>query len=225
MKNDSKKNIFLNSCLAAIGLILYGIGTYLTIRSGLGISPWDTLADGLARTIGITFGTASIAISLILLITDVILKERIGIGMFLDSFLVGITVDVCEAIGFFRTPSNVLIGISILLLGVFVQGFSQFVYMKAALGCGPRDSFLLGLSRRVTRFPIGAVSIFIMVSVAALGIMLGGKIGIGTAICAFLTGPIMQLIFRLMRFDAESVTHQDIITSFKVIVAAGKRVN
>ena len=46
--------------------------------------------------------------------------------------------------------------------------------MKAALGCGPRDTLLVGLSRRLTRVPIGAVSIGIQGTVALIGFLLEG---------------------------------------------------
>lgn len=54
-----------------------------------------------------------------------------------------------------------------------------------------------------------------------LGWLLGGPIGIGTVISAFLMSPIMQIIFKIMHFVPENVIHQNLLQSFHVIV--GKR--
>jgi len=48
---------------------------------------------------------------------------------------------------------------------------------------------------------------------------LGGPVGVGTLICAFATGPIMQLSFRTVRFDATSVRHQRLTDSIRVFAA------
>ena len=49
------------------------------------------------------------------------------------------------------------------------------------------------------------------------GWRLGGPIGVGTLICAFLTGPIMQMAFRVARFEPTDVKHQNLMESIKVI--------
>ena len=107
-----------------------------------------------------------------------------------------------------------------MLLGLVVIAYTQYAYMAAALGCGPRDTLLVGLSRRLDRLPIGAVSIGIQAAVALAGFLLGGPIGLGTLMFVLLQGPIMQLDFRLAHFDAKAVRHQDLIESARVF--AGK---
>ena len=90
--------------------------------------------------------------------------------------------------------------------------------MIASLGCGPRDSLLVGLTKRMKRIPIGAVSIALLGTATLIGWLLGGPVGIGTLICAFLQGPIMQLAFRTVRFDATTVHHQRLRDSVKVFL-------
>ena len=50
-----------------------------------------------------------------------------------------------------------------------------------------------------------------------IGWLLGGPVGIGTILCAFDAGPIMQLAFRTVRFDATTIRHQNLRDSFRVI--------
>ena len=75
----------------------------------------------------------------------------------------------------------------------------------------------MGLKRIFKGIPIGLVSIFILVMSTLIGYLLGGPVGIGTLICAFCTGPIIQVIFDLVKFDATAVKHQKIMETLKVI--------
>jgi uncharacterized membrane protein YczE len=89
--------------------------------------------------------------------------------------------------------------------------------MAASLGCGPRDTLLVGLAKRLRFLPIGAVSIALLSTATLIGWLLGGPVGIGTIICAFGAGPVMQLAFRTVRFDATGIRHQNLAESFRVL--------
>ena len=218
-KNQMGKSILLNAVVAALGLILFGFGVYLTIQADIGAGPWDVLSLGLARTLGVKYGTASVSVSLIILLIDVLLRGKIGIGMFLDAVLVGKAVDLFNWLGLVPTLDRTIPGIVLLLVGLVIEGFAQYLYMQAALGCGPRDTLLVCLSKRFSRVPIGAVSICMLAVATFIGWRLGGPVGLGTILCAFLTGPIMQLEFQLIKFEAEAVEHQNIVASIRVLLS------
>lgn len=220
MNDGSNKSRFIliaNSLRAALGLFLFGFGVYLTIQANIGVGPWDAFNLGLSGTFGIKYGTASIIVSLIILTIDIILREPIGIGMFLDAFVVGKTVDFFNWLDIIPVQQSYLTGLPMMLAGLVIMGFSQYIYMSAALGCGPRDTLLVALARRMSKIPIGVISIVMLAIVTFVGWRLGGPIGIGTLICAFLTGPIMQLDFKIVRFVATDVEHQNIGQSVKVL--------
>lgn len=216
-KNTTRRSILLNTALAAAGLMLFGFGVYLTIQANLGVAPWDAFNLGLSGTFGIKYGTASIAVSLVILVIDICLKEKIGIGMFLDAFIVGKAVDLFNLIGIVPLQTSLPLKLAVIFAGMVIMGFSQYLYMTAALGCGPRDTLLVGLSRKLPKIPIGVISICILVTVTVIGWLLGGPIGIGTVLCAALEGPIMQYEFRLVKFVATDVTHQTLAESGKVL--------
>ena len=109
-----------------------------------------------------------------------------------------------------------------MLAGLVILAYTQYTYMIASLGCGPRDTLLVGLAKRVPRLPIGAVSIALLGTATLIGWLLGGPVGIGTILCAFGTGPVMQLAFRSVRFDATGVKHQRLRESLKVFLGGGK---
>lgn len=218
--NRTGKSILANSITASVGLILFGFGVYLTIQANIGVGPWDVFCIGLSKTFPLSYGMCSILISVVILGIDIALREKIGIGMFLDAVLVGKSVDLFNSLDLVPMQSKLYISIPIMILGLFIQGFSQYLYMKSALGCGPRDSMLVGLTRKLKKVPIGVINIIEHCIVTFLGWLLGGPVGIGTLICAFLTGPIMQIVFSALHFRPEKVEHQDIIRSFGVIFRA-----
>ena len=62
------------------------------------------------------------------------------------------------------------------------------------------------------------MSIALLGMATLIGWLLGGPVGVGTIICAFGTGPIMQMAFKSVRFDATRVHHQHLAGSFKVFL-------
>ena len=218
-ENRTPGEIALNMLIAAFSLFVNGFGIYLTIQANLGAAPWDVLNLGLSKTFQILYGNASIAVSLTILLIDILMKEPIGIAMFIDALVVGKSVDFFNWIHAVPACRSLLTGIPVMLIGLVILAYTQYTYMIASLGCGPRDTLMVGLSKRVKRIPIGAVSVLLLSAATLAGWLLGGPVGVGTLICAFATGPIMQAAFRTVRFDATTVKHQRLKDSLKVVLA------
>ena len=224
MKNELRENrsvraIVLNMLIAAVSLFFNGFGIYLTIQANIGAGPWDVLSLGVSKTLGILYGTASIAISFAILGMDILLREPIGIAMFIDAVVVGKSVDFFNSINAVPPCTSIWSGIPVMLLGLVIMGYTQYTYMIASLGCGPRDTLLVGLAKRLKRLPIGAVSIALLSTATLVGWLLGGPVGVGTLICAFGAGPVMQLAFATVRFDATGIRHQRLRESLKIFFA------
>ncbi len=217
-ENRTVGAILLNMLIAAVSLFVNGFGLYLTIRANIGAAPWDVLNLGISKTFGILYGTASIAVSVTILVIDILMKEPVGIAMFIDAIVVGKAVDFFNWLDPIPPCKSLLTGIPVLILGLIVLAYTQYTYMIASLGCGPRDTLMVGLAKRVKRIPIGVVSIAILSTATLVGWLLGGPVGIGTLICAFGAGPIMQLAFRTVRFDATTIRHQRLRDSVTVFL-------
>lgn len=216
-ENRTAGAIVLNMILAAVSLFVNGFGVYLTIQANLGAAPWDVLNLGVSHTFGILYGDASVSISLLILLIDILLKEPVGIAMLIDAIVVGKSVDFFNRIHAVAPASSIWSGILMMLIGLVILAYTQYAYMMASLGCGPRDTLLVGLSRRLKKVPIGAVSIGLLSTATLIGWLLGGPVGIGTLICAFATGPIMQFAFQSVRFNATRIRHQRLRDSFRVL--------
>ena len=215
-ENRTGRDILLNMIIAAVSLFVNGFGVYLTIRANIGAGPWDVLNLGLSKTLGILYGTASVAVSYAILGIDIALREPIGIAMFIDAFVVGKAVDLFNRINLVPECDGLATGIPVMILGLVIMAYTQYTYMSASLGCGPRDTLLVALAKRAGKIPIGVVSITLLSLATFIGWLLGGPVGIGTLICAFATGPIMQMAFTSVKFDAKNVHHQHLLDSVKV---------
>jgi len=217
-ENRTGGAIVTNMLLAAVSLFVNGFGVYLMIQANIGAGPWDVLNLGLSKTLGILYGTASIVVSYTILGIDIALREPIGIAMFIDAFVVGKAVDFFNRIGAVPKCDSLVTGIPVMIIGLIIMAYTQYTYMSASLGCGPRDTLLVALAKRAGRIPIGVVSITLLSLATFIGWLLGGPVGIGTLICAFCTGPIMQMAFKSVRFDATHVHHQHLADSVRVFV-------
>lgn len=217
LTNDTPAGLIKNVIMCSAGLFFFAFGVYMTIQANIGVGPWDVLGQGVARQTGILYGNVLIIISLCVLAIDVFLREPIGLGMLLDTFIVGKAVNLFNYLDVIPLRSSLAGGIACMLAGIVLESATMYWYMGAALGCGPRDTLLVGLCKRFKRVPIGALNMAILVTCTFIGWRLGGQVGVGTLICAFLAGPILQIVFKLFKFDAAAVCHQNLMESLKVL--------
>lgn len=221
MKNNTTLNIARNSLIATLGLMLFGLGVHLTIQADIGVAPWDALNLGLSKTFGILYGTASVIVSFAIIAVDLLLREPIGIGTVLDAVVVGKTVDLINWLGIIPfVEDNITVSIAVMLTGLFIMGLGQVVYMRAGLCCGPRDSLMLAINRRLKKLPVGAVSVLMMIIVLLVGWRLGGPIGIGTIVCTFGIGIMMQFAFVITRFEPKDVEHTGFLECWNILRSA-----
>lgn len=181
------------------GLFLFALGIVLLLESELGLSPWDVLNQGVSKHSSLSFGTANIAIALLVLAGAWGLGARIGPGTVANAVLIGLMVDGLLAVGAIDRLSATPLGIRIVLMaaGVVTIGIGSGFYIGAGMGAGPRDSLMLvGAARTGTR--IGVTRVVIEVSVTLIGFALGGTVGPGTLVFALGIGPAVELSFWLL---------------------------
>ncbi|WP_353987179.1 YczE/YyaS/YitT family protein [Ruicaihuangia caeni] len=178
-----------------VGLAVLGTGIGLLLQAGLGLSPWEVFAQGIAGRIGLSFGTTVVIISVVVLLLWIPMRERPGLGTIANGLLVG---------PFAELSTWVLPQVSewwerglACAIGVLLTGVGTACYIAAGFGSGPRDGLMTGL-HRITGKPVWALRTAIEVTVLGAGWLLGGTVGIGTVFCAFTVGPVIG--FFLPRF-------------------------
>ena len=178
-----KSSTFFYLCF---GLILFGIGEGLLLVSYTGASPWSVLAQGISNYVDLSIGTITFFISLFVIFLWVFLKQKPGIGTFLNVIIIAVMIDVC--INYVPTPQSFQLKIFLAIFAVIVTGIGSGIYLIANLGPGPRDGLMTGIQKK-TNLPIASVRAFLEISVVTIGWYLGGTVGIGTLLFAFGIGP------------------------------------
>ena len=203
-----------------LGLFIFAFGTYLTIVADIGLAPWDSLAMGLSGKTSLSYGTWMTITAVIILFVDILMKEPIGIGTVIDALVVGPFVDFFMAVIPLPYSQHWYTGAVVMFGGFLIMSLGMFFCMGAGLSCGPRDSLLVGLGKRLPKLKIGLVQIIMLIAVALFAFLLGGPIGIGTIEGMLLMGVALQIVFGILKFEPRNVEHEDIITSLKHILKA-----
>ena len=213
----NRKDIISGWLKIVFGLLVFALGVHLTIRADLGVAPWDCLGMGLARHTPLNYGLAMTSIGVIVLLIDILMKEKIGFGTIIDALLTGNFVQMFNDIDPFPKTTGIFAGMIIIVAGLALMALGQFFYMTSAQCCGPRDTLLVGLGRRLDRLPIGAVQVILLGSVLFAGWLLGGPVGIGTLVSTFGSGIVMQIIYDLIKFEPRNVKHRSVIETAKIL--------
>lgn len=190
----------MRSLSLVLGLFACAAGIVLLLESGLGLSPWDVLHQGLADHTPLSFGITNIVVGAAVLGAAWALGARVGPGTVANAVLIGLFVDLLLRVDGVAGLDDSALGVRIALLaaGLVCFGVGSAFYIGADLGAGPRDSLMLVLSAR-TGVRIGAVRAGLEVAVTVLGFALGGTVGIGTLAFAFGIGPLVELSFWVLQ--------------------------
>lgn len=211
----NSKTIYLKKIITLIGgLFLFSIGIVLSIQANVGLAPWDAFSIGIANITNSTYGHISIITGFIFLIIVVLMKEKFGIGTLLNIVLIGFFADLILSWNIIPVIQNFWLGILILFLGQIIISIASYFYIGSGLGAGPRDSFMIALKKRLPRIPIGVIRGGIEMCALLVGWLFGAKVGLGTVIAVFGIGFIIQITFKLLKFDVKKIKHESIIETF-----------
>jgi uncharacterized membrane protein YczE len=189
----------VRSGFLVLGLALFALGIVLLLESGLGLSPWDVLNQGISEHTPLSFGTANVAVALVVLGAAWLLGARIGPGTVANAVLIGLFVDGLLAVEAVDRLSDTSLAARVGMLagGIVVIGAGSALYIGANLGAGPRDSLMLVLAHR-TRTRVGVVRTLLEAAVTVVGFALGGTVGIGTLAFVVGIGPAIEAGFWLL---------------------------
>ena len=171
--------------ILVLGLAVFGIGDSFLVQSHIGNAPWTVLAQGLSKVFETGIGVMTAAISLFVLLLWIPLKEKPGFGTLANIVVIAAFIQV--GVDHIPQASGIIAGILYSLFGILLVGVGSAFYISVGLGPGPRDGAMTGIHRR-TGVRISRVRLAIELIVLTIGTLIGGRLGIGTALFALLIG-------------------------------------
>ena len=216
MKGWTRRELAVRVVLLLAGLCVAHLGVTLFLQSDLGSDPFNVFVQGLFRGIpwpafaAMTHGRTHLLVSLvILLVLLAVDRSYVGIGTVLCMALGGPIIDV-----YTLWLSPVIHGglplplrLALLVAGCVILAFGMTIVIRSRAGTGPNDLVGVVLSDKL-RKPFGPVRIGVDLTFALVGLALGGVVGLGTVICAFLVGPAAQLFFPISQRLCEAALAQ-----------------
>jgi len=181
--------------LLLLGLCLFGVGEGALVAARLGNTPWTVLAQGIARRTPLDIGGATIAVSVVVLLGWIPLRQRPGIGTIANVVLIGVSLDLAARL--LPQPRSLPWQLLQVGVGIAAVALGSAFYLTANLGPGPRDGWMTGIHRR-TGVGVATVRTTLELLALGLGIGLGGRAGIGTVAFALLVGYALAAFFRFL---------------------------
>ncbi len=205
------------------GFFVFALGVVITMHANLGYAPWDVFHQGIANIMNVKIGTINIMVALILIIIEIIIREKIGIGSIGNMYFIGTFINLILDLNIIPISSNVYIGLLMIFIGMVAMGIGTWLYIGAGFGIGPRDVIMILFMRKTGR-SLGFIRNSIEVSVLILGYLLGGPVGIGTVLISLGLGPVIQMVFAIVKFDSMAVEHRGLDTELEAILSIAKRI-
>lgn len=177
------------------GLAIFGLGDALVVQSNLGNAPWTVFAQGLSLKTGLSLGWATFVTGCFVLLLWIPLREKPGFGTLSNIVIISAAIEF--GVSVFPLQETLVGGLASALIGIALVGLGSALYITCGLGPGPRDGAMTGIHHR-TGVRVGRVRMGIEVSVLIVGALLGGKIGLGTALFALLIGQSVAISFGIV---------------------------
>lgn len=184
--------------LLMAALALFALALVMTLQSDLGANSWMVFHHGISLQTPLTIGVAGIVVGIVILGASWLMGIRPGLGTVMNMFFVGIWTDVYLQFDLVPVAQGLPLQIGMLVGGAILLGFATALYIKTGFGAGPRDAFMLAITRK-TDIRVGFIRWGMEVTVVILGILLGGSFGLGTILFAFMIGPSVDFFFNLLR--------------------------
>ncbi|MDO4484788.1 MAG: hypothetical protein Q4C54_10295 [Clostridia bacterium] len=193
------KQLLLRVLMLLIGLTVAHLGVTLFLLADLGADPFNVCVQGVFRSMQkiishplLTHGNVHVCISLmIILILLIVDRSYVRIGTLLCMILGGPIIDVFSLLlsPLFQTMNSLPFKLVMLALGCVILAMGMSLVIKSNAGTGPNDLVAVVISDK-SKAKFSIIRVAVDFSFIAMGWLLGGSVGIGTVICAFLVGPV-----------------------------------
>lgn len=179
-----------------LGLIVAHLGITLFLLTDLGSDPFTVMIQGLARVSGLTVGTMHVIVSCLLMgLMLLFTKGYVKPGTVICAFCGGPIIDCFSWLlgPWLSGDSPMALRLGGVVLGCVILALGMSVVINSDAGTGPNDLVAMILTDKLGRFQFRWVRMGCDLCFLAVGFALGGVVGVGTLVAAFLVGPCAQL--------------------------------
>ncbi len=118
-------------------------------------------------------------------------RSYIKIGTILCMILGGPIIDLFTFLlsKYINESLPIVVRILVLMVGCVILALGMTIVIKSEAGTGPNDLVAIVISDKTHR-KFSIIRILVDIAFVTIGGILGGVVGIGTVICAFMVGPV-----------------------------------
>ena len=198
--NKKYRETVVRLLLLFAGLVVAHFGVTLFLLANLGADPFNVLIQGLRLLVvkighrTLTHGTVHMGVCfLIVLLLLLIDRHYVRLGTLVCMFCGGPIIDVFTRLlqGLEIGQAGLPVKLAVLVLGCGILACGMSLVIRSEAGTGPNDLVAVVISEK-SGIRFGVVRVATDVLFVLVGVLLGGRFGTGTVICALLVGPIAE---------------------------------
>jgi len=179
-----------------IGNVVLGFGISIFKFAGMGNDPYSAHVFAVSDYFGFYFPVYQICFNAacFILFELTLGRKYIGLGTLVNMFLLGYIVDFFHGIltGMFSEPVTFIQQLPVMIIGVVITCLGIALYQAPNVGVSPYDSISIIMSERIKKLPYFWARMITDSLCALVCFLCGGLLGLGTIVCAFGLGPIVQ---------------------------------
>jgi len=180
------------------GLVVAHFGVTLFLLAELGSDPFNVFVQGIFRGLSgltgwslLTHGRVHVAICFLIILTLLVVdRSYVRIGTIVCMVFGGPIIDFFTGLlgPLFAGELPMWLRVAANAIGCLVLAYGMTIVINSEAGTGPNDLVAIVLADKLKK-KFSVLRVIVDCSFALIGFLLGGTVGIGTIICAFLVGP------------------------------------
>ncbi|RVU54457.1 YczE/YyaS/YitT family protein, partial [Anaerosphaera multitolerans] len=190
----SKKEFFLRTAIALLGILILSFGIGILLSGNVGTDPYTAANVAVSSKLNIPFSLYQVLINLVLLIYVFIFDRKyIGIGTVLMLFFVGFLIEFFNKLilNFINFDFNFIIYVIFLVLGILIMTFGISLYMSVRVGSAPYDAIAPIVSEQIG-MEFKYVRIIQDILFMSIALIFNGPVNVATIISAFFVGALID---------------------------------
>jgi uncharacterized membrane protein YczE len=181
--------------LMVAGSAIAAYGYLLTVAADLGNGPLFAVQDGIRNQLGMSLAASATVVGLGLVALALALRAPLGAGTVALPIANGLWISALEP--FVLAPSGAAVRWIQFVSGTGVMMLGAVLAVSASFGVAALDGVMFGVARRCRVTPARA-RVGIEVTLASVGVALGGRVGLGTMVMGATVGHLFQFWSRVL---------------------------